>query len=678
MAWDDAPPDSVGWDAAPPTPEELKPSYLEDVGSSALKEIKAFPASIPKLAKDALGVASMPMDALKSVPQILSGKDLADTDIAEDVKPIIEGNKSTLNTGEHPIDSFRKAPINTVMTAAGLLGGLKGMMPEAAEVPTVPRETIPKVAEGAGNIEKVVPAPLETAELPKSPPARPLEETSAAPGAAPELPAAGASAVQTPPKGSSKGPVAAESLRDLPVMQPGVKTGEPHALFAYNDDYGPGGTKRSIYNMFGDPGNPRLNQAGGYGSSVTKDILDQAGIPIVGREPRSVGKWEPLETEPAGAGPGKPPAPPSGPPPGGSGGPPEGPELPPGGKPSIFETGAQKAIDEAKELKDYVSRGYEGYAKKPGALADVADWVQEKSQMMAAQQMGFTPGQVRQLSKNPLEAHNIARAIGQYGIDQGYVAPETGLGGMLKKHAETTNAVGKGLREYRDMASKLAGEIDPKEVAAEVRKTLDKKYMRTVKDEAGVESSPRGAYGGQAGAYLKALQEVEDAEKSHSGIADAATELNHAANKAAKNLQPETPFTDVANEVSRINNERIKALIGPENAAKYEKLLREYGINMKIKNGLKFRNSGEVKRFGPGSTFSNMAQKGMDEFGYRLGAKTANKLSTAIKNNPSVGGSLPSLFKQFIHEVEDVSHDVTGMSKGGMVPDDVKRYVSKC
>lgn len=74
----------------------------------------------------------------------------------------------------------------------------------------------------------------------------------------------------------------------LPVMQPGSKTGDPHALFAYHDNFGPNLTKREVYNIFGDPENALIKQAGGHGSSVPKEILEKVGIPIVGREaPRS-------------------------------------------------------------------------------------------------------------------------------------------------------------------------------------------------------------------------------------------------------------------------------------------------------------------------------------------------------------------------------------------------------
>ena len=132
--------------------------------------------------------------------------------------------------------------------------------------------------------------------------------------------------------------------------------------------------------------------------------------------------------------------------------------------------------------------------------------------------------------------------------------------------------------------------------------------------------------------------------------------------------------------VNKLNNhEKLRELLGKENTAKYDQALREFGVNKKIENGLRFKGSGEIKRFGPGSTISNLTQKGLDEFGYRFGAKAANKLSTAIKNNPAVAKSLPSLFEEFINQLEDEEPHEPGMAKGGIVPDDVRRYIaSKC
>jgi hypothetical protein len=72
----------------------------------------------------------------------------------------------------------------------------------------------------------------------------------------------------------------------LPVVQPGLKTGDPHALFAYKDNFGPGGAERSIYNVFGDQNNPSIQKVG-WGSSVPKEAIDSAGIPITGRQPNA-------------------------------------------------------------------------------------------------------------------------------------------------------------------------------------------------------------------------------------------------------------------------------------------------------------------------------------------------------------------------------------------------------
>lgn len=73
----------------------------------------------------------------------------------------------------------------------------------------------------------------------------------------------------------------------LPVIQPGSKTGDPHALFAYKSDMNPEGEMRDMYNIFGDPEHPAI-KAAGHGSTVTANMLKQFNIPIIGREaPRS-------------------------------------------------------------------------------------------------------------------------------------------------------------------------------------------------------------------------------------------------------------------------------------------------------------------------------------------------------------------------------------------------------
>lgn len=69
----------------------------------------------------------------------------------------------------------------------------------------------------------------------------------------------------------------------LPAIAKGAKTGDPHALFAYNDNFGPEFSKRAIYNIYGDPAHPAL-QAAGWGSSLPVEALKKFGIPIVGKQ----------------------------------------------------------------------------------------------------------------------------------------------------------------------------------------------------------------------------------------------------------------------------------------------------------------------------------------------------------------------------------------------------------
>lgn len=79
---------------------------------------------------------------------------------------------------------------------------------------------------------------------------------------------------------------ASGGLADLPIVQQGSKTGDPHAVFVYKDNFGPGGAQRDIYNVFGDPSHPVIKERG-FGSSVPKEDLDKLGIPVTGRAPGS-------------------------------------------------------------------------------------------------------------------------------------------------------------------------------------------------------------------------------------------------------------------------------------------------------------------------------------------------------------------------------------------------------
>ncbi len=422
----------------------------------------------------------------------------------------------------------------------------------------------------------------------------------------------------------------------LPVIQPTGKVGDPYALFEGNITGGEG-PGLSQYKLYGE--HPRS------GGNFNPDQLKEMGIPIKGRSPTPAA----INSEPIGLDDIKEPS-----------------VIPMGGEKQKF-TGASQVppdsnapppkppvpeTDPIQEVKNYIGGKYSNYAKQPGAIPQIADYIQEKSQMMANQQMGATPLQARQVG------HDGMRAIGQYAMDHDIVGPTVGLRGMRARNTELLNQAGEKLGALRKEADSLhQPTVTPIDTLQAIKAKLDPKYAR-------------GPYSGEAGQYGKALEAVEDSDASFSGAAKMATDLNQAANKALRLQQPHGPYTDVANTISQINNDRIRQLLGPQKAAEYDAALNEYGVNKKISEFLKRKEAGEVKRMGPGSMISNMFQKGMDEFGNRTISKAANKVSGAVIKNPGIAKSLPSLFKEFIHQVDLPDEPGTaGMAHGGVIPE---------
>lgn len=87
------------------------------------------------------------------------------------------------------------------------------------------------------------------------------------------------------------------SATELPVMQPGAKVGDPHALFSHTDDFGSGGAQRNVYKVYGDPQHPDIQKTG-WGSDIPEEQL--GNIPVTGRTPVSL-KYQPTAGAEAGA-----------------------------------------------------------------------------------------------------------------------------------------------------------------------------------------------------------------------------------------------------------------------------------------------------------------------------------------------------------------------------------------
>lgn len=221
-------------------------NYWSDVGSNAKAEVEANAHSLPDTANTVLGLTK-PLSgevptiddvkaAGKAIPSIFRGV----RDTALNAGRTLKSGYDVLNDvpmAQTPIgQDFRKQPIATAQKVAGW--------------------ALP-AAKLFGNAVR------------------------------PSPPSGGSSVSEAPPAE----PPASEVL---PVREP-FHEGEPGALFSYNDNFGPEGGARSQYTLYGDKNHPLVKEAGNTTQSA--EYFKNKGIPIVGREPRTVGKWEPLDQQ---------------------------------------------------------------------------------------------------------------------------------------------------------------------------------------------------------------------------------------------------------------------------------------------------------------------------------------------------------------------------------------------
>lgn len=250
---------------------DLIPQNLADVGmlvagpKSDRVMREAAEVFAPRLAKPIFGGSNVPRVAPQR--QIVESGDAINPMQVRETAPVVRPEE---------------LPALPQRTNAALEEIPPSLRPGAVTEPgAVVRERLP----AAGETPEAGLPEVRQSEIPDAPPR--LQEATESGLAVPEVPPAG-------PQGQPLLREPAVSER-LPIQQPGLKTGEPHALFAYNDDFGPDGSKRAIYNVFGDPENPAV-KARGWGSSVTREDLEKAGIPITGREPRAA-KYDPADLD---------------------------------------------------------------------------------------------------------------------------------------------------------------------------------------------------------------------------------------------------------------------------------------------------------------------------------------------------------------------------------------------
>lgn len=430
---------------------------------------------------------------------------------------------------------------------------------------------------------------------------------------------------ENPIMAAANAPTLPEAEKGLPVMQPGTKTGEPHALFAYNDDFGPGGSKRSIYNVFGDPDHPAVKDIG-FGSSVTKADLDKAGIPIVGREPRSTA-WEPIE-EPKGAPGGTPP-----------------PQPPPGGIP--------------EDIKDYVKAKYEAAQKKPGLIPKLGNYLTEESNKLGSKDIGLQSGLIKTMGSG-YKGIEKANQLVDYAREKGYL--KAGLTDMERRTQ---------IKSAMDQSGDIIGKIRD---AADSRGAPDVDAIKTA-----VKTSLNAKYGSGAEKATaevgRVMEDLNKAPQTFNGMTELATKLNKAATPVSKLGQHPGPTTDAADIVARMTHDQIRQTLTPEENDLYTQNLRDFGANKKLEQTTSMAARREMgARSNQRGPLGRLWQEALDRGGYRIGGNIAHKLGAAIQSGKIK--TLPQFFEDLAHQSnEEIDDTINSFAQGGTVPQDVKEWV---
>lgn len=581
----------------------LNPLNIVKSGAELLKQ--GF-FDIPKAA------AESSIDATKGIAHAIATGETPDADeLNEDVKnsPIVKQAHGMIDPiAKDPADYGYKHPVSAAMLLAapalGLIGG-EGAASEAADT-----------AEAAKAAER--------------------------PSITDSIPTAGK-----------------DEDKPLPEIAPGAKTGDPHALFAYNDNFGPGGTPRPIYNVFGDPEHPAI-KAVGHASSVTPDVLEKNGIPITGQQPGAVAKYgTPVEGTPRGTpeplvpigGKEVPGAPPSKLPPD-----PNAPKPPPA--PSLASA-VKGAIPQS--VKDYIASKSQAAMAKPGFMRTAGKYLKEEANKLDAHDLGLQMRQVQKMGSG-YKGLEQANQLIDYARDNNYLRPGLSdiarrgeIEGNLNKYGQNVGAIRK-IADSRG-APDLPG----------MRATLEKQLT----GEFGIDAP------NEIQKVLAKFDKKAKEDPTFSGMADLATELNKAKTPTKDLAQHPGPTTEGANIIGRENNNAIRGVLKPEESSFYTQNLRDFGAHKKLEQvtaGAARR--GLTARTNQRGVVGRMFQEALDRGGYRMGSRIASGTGSAMASG--LVHTLPEFFEQLAHQSDDAVDDVIGgMAKGGVVPDDVRTYVGK-
>lgn len=350
------------------------------------------------------------------------------------------------------------------------------------------------------------------------------------------------------------------------------------------------------------------------------------------------------------------PPPPSAPTAAPGGTPPSQPPPPPPSGPAPAPSALSGISD---EIKNYVNSKYQAAQAKPGLIPKIGNYLTEESNKLGSKDVGLQSGLIKTMGTG-FKGIEKANQLVDYARENGYL--KAGLSDA-ERRAQIANAMNKSgaiIGKMRQLAdSRGAPDVDAIKTA--VKSVLDQKYGY------GPEKAP--------GEIANVMESIEKAPKTYQGMADLATHLNKSATAVGKLGQHPGPTTDAADIVARMGNEGARKSFSPEENNLFTQNLRDFGANKKLEQTTSMAARREMgARSNQRGILGRAWQEALDRGGYRMGGNIANRLGKSIQAGKVK--TLPQFFEDLAHQSnEEIDDTIKGMSRGGIVPHDVREWV---
>lgn len=574
-----------------------EPGYLEKTAKNIIPDIGQTATGLASMVKE--GTYDMPKRALETGLQMASGKPYSETPSGQKDVEFVKGApqmaKDMARPVTHPIDFMQEHPVQQSLNVLGVGAGVRGLM--RGKPPTVP-----KPAAVTEDVAKVVPEVSKTA--------------------------------------------------DLPVINAGSKTGEPHALFAYTEKM-PNietGLLDDKYQIFGDPSHP-IFKTKGWGSQFTAEELKEAGIPITGKVPPRPDGFSARQKFSDMPGPES-----------------KEPPVVPMGETGQKFTGASKVppdpnaspptpkVDPLKAVDDFVTEKYGKMKETPRALSNLGKSLEQKSKGMNLKEIGASPGQIRKLRERFGESKvdELADLAEEKGITKGFFNFQTG--NAIKNLNKTS---GENIGAIREIAKDRGAVHNMDELIGTIRTKLDPIFMK-------------GTGSAQRGTYLKALEDIKNSGADVESLANTISEKNKFIAKNSLTL-PLGPTKEVMKIANRLNNEKINSVLNPQEQALLKESLKDFSAAKVFDKMYGFTYGRDMAgRTGPGSVWNTAKDIG----GRKVMQKIYSKVGKGLQSETGKFKGIKSLTSDALDAIDEALDEVIdqmgtppspGMAHGGIV-----------